>query len=36
MPTIPEPAVPTEHEIQIPKEDFCTTSENSSEIQPQW
>lgn len=32
--TIPEPARHNEHEIQVPKEDFC--NENSSELQPQW
>ncbi|XP_046523744.1 palladin-like [Equus quagga] len=36
MPTIPEPASHTEHDIQAPKEDFYTISENSSELQPQW
>ncbi|XP_067587951.1 palladin-like [Pseudorca crassidens] len=36
MPTIPETASHHEHEIQVPKEDFCTINENSSELQPQW
>ena len=36
MPTIPETASHNEHEIQVPKEDFCTINENSSELQPQW
>ncbi|TKC36871.1 hypothetical protein EI555_006880, partial [Monodon monoceros] len=35
MPTIPETASHHEHEIQVPKEDFCTINENSSELQPQ-
>ncbi|CAN0445390.1 unnamed protein product [Rangifer tarandus platyrhynchus] len=36
MPTIPETASHNEHEIQVPKEEFCTINENSSELQPQW
>ncbi|XP_044915348.1 myotilin isoform X1 [Felis catus] len=32
--TIPQPASHNEHEIQVPKEDFC--NENSTELQPQW
>uniref|UniRef100_A0A8D1II31 Myotilin n=1 Tax=Sus scrofa TaxID=9823 RepID=A0A8D1II31_PIG len=35
MPTIPETGSHTEHEVQVPKKDFCTTNENSSELQPQ-
>lgn len=36
MQTIPETASHNEHEIQVPKEEFCTINENSSELQPQW
>ena len=36
MQTIPETACHNEHEIQVPKEEFCTINENSSELQPQW
>ncbi|XP_043321361.1 palladin-like isoform X1 [Cervus canadensis] len=36
MPTIPETASHNEREIQVPKEEFCTINENSSELQPQW
>ncbi|KAB1280874.1 Palladin [Camelus dromedarius] len=36
MPTLPETASHTEHEIDVPKEDFCTINENSCELPPQW